>query len=454
MFVQQSISVGKLLLNVRNYRIVAQDSQKGARDAIISEQGKKLVVLARDILQNGLSPFDLPMVIDAEDGNGNFIMMEGNRRLTAIQLVLDPELARSTPRHAAFVKLHKNHMDAVPKVIACTIAPNRETAILWGNRKHASGLEGAGTEPWTTMAKARADKEQGLPTPALDVVNFVLMDEALDTKVRHNLEGSGFNLTTLTRLITTKELQDTAGMTVVGGKIRASKNRAWTKAVLTDVVSIISTGKKDSHKWTEREIDTEDKRKIFAHEIGKAHPRAKKAASQWIISGTPKSVPPVSKGAKKKSTPSTDEQTNLVPKPYKLSLPAGKINDIFIELKRLDVVGHRHAVSVLFRVFLEITLDEFIKKRKIQLPKDKQGRLIEKLGVRLDRVLKEIQKTGLLSEKELKPINVAISNKDDLLAPDTLNAYVHSSLMNPDPLQLKLKWANVQLFIERLWGAK
>ncbi len=84
----------KLLLNVRNYRIVAQDSQKHARDAIIAEQGRKLIVLAQDIAAIGLSPFDLPMVVDAEDGNQNYVVMEGNRRLTAIQLMLDPELAK------------------------------------------------------------------------------------------------------------------------------------------------------------------------------------------------------------------------------------------------------------------------------------------------------------------------------------------------------------------------
>src|SRR5665811_906074 len=102
----------------------------------------------------------------------------------------------------------------------------------------------------------------------------------------------------------------------------------------------------------------------------------------------------------------------------------------------------RHAVSVLFRVFFEITLDEFIKKRSIQLPKDKQGHVNDKLSVRLNHVLKNVNDTNLMSSKELKPINVAVGDKDSLLAPDTLNSYVHSKLMNPDPLQLKLTWAN------------
>lgn len=451
MFTRETISVGSLILNVRNYRIVAQDSQKAARDAIIAEQGKKLVILATDIIENGLSPFDLPMVVDAEDGNGNFIMMEGNRRLAAIQILLDPELAKDTPIYKAFSKLHRDHTDAIPKVIDCTIAPNREAAIMWGNRKHASGLGGAGTEPWTAMAKARADKEQGLSTPALDVVNYVLTDDELAPEVRHNLEGSGFNITTLERLITTSELQNEIGLSIVSGRVKSNKNKSWTQKVLSSIVTIIATGEKDGEKWTERKVDSKEKRKEFAQEISAAHPGARKVASPWTVSESARAYKPT---AKKKGTPSTEEQRNLIPAGFDLSLPSGKINDIFVELKRLSVNSHRHAVSVLFRVFLELTLDEFIKKKKIQLPQDKQGKTSEKLKVRLAYVLKEVRKTNLLTDKELKPINVAISNKDNLLAPDTLNAYVHSALMNPDPLQLKLKWKNVELFIERLWEAK
>jgi hypothetical protein len=62
-FIRQAVSVGNLLLDVSNYRIVKQESQKAARDAIIAEQGKKLVNLAEDIIEFGLNPFDLPMLI-------------------------------------------------------------------------------------------------------------------------------------------------------------------------------------------------------------------------------------------------------------------------------------------------------------------------------------------------------------------------------------------------------
>lgn len=227
MYIKQGISIGNLLLDTSNYRIVKQPSQKGARDAIIAEQGRKLIKLAEDIVQHGLNPFDLPMVIDAEDGNQNFIVIEGNRRLTAINLMLHPELAKDTPVYAGFSKLNKKHADAIPKVLDCVIAPNKSDALIWINRKHANGLEGAGTEHWSAMAKARADAEQGIPRPDLDAVNFVLTDPKLDPKLRTLLEGAGFNLTTLTRLVTTKELQEGLGMTLEAGKLISTFKKEW-----------------------------------------------------------------------------------------------------------------------------------------------------------------------------------------------------------------------------------
>jgi hypothetical protein len=60
------------------------------------------------------------------------------------------------------------------------IAPDRKTALLWANRKHSNGLAGVGTEHWTSMAKARADVDQGIARPGLDVVEFVMTNPRLN----------------------------------------------------------------------------------------------------------------------------------------------------------------------------------------------------------------------------------------------------------------------------------
>lgn len=459
MFIRQGISVGNLLLDTSNYRIVKQGSQKEARDAIIAEQGKKLVNLAKDIVEYGLNPFDLPLVIDAEDGNKNYTVIEGNRRLTAISLMLKPELADGTSIHAAFKRLNKNHADAIPKVLDCVIAPNKKAGLVWIDRKHANGLEGAGTEPWSAMAKARADAERGIPRPDLDAVNYVLTSSKLDPQLRQFLQGSKFSITTLERLLTTKETQAAVGLRVEDGKLTSEEDKEWIRDVLTDVITIIAKGTHNGNKFTERDIDNQEKRTQFIASVISNHPKKKKADNAWIVAGTAANTKATNSSLTNKPTtttptPSTEDQPNLVPKKFKLELPSGKVNDIFVELKKLDVVTYRHAVSVLFRVFFELTLDAYIAKHAIPLPVDGKGKAVDKLIIRLERVVEHAKSVKLFSDKELKPINVAISDPNSLLAPETLNAYQHSQWLNPDPLQLKLAWSNVQLFVERLWKSQ
>ncbi len=450
MDITQGISVGNLLLDTSNYRIVKQASQKGARDAIIAEQGKKLVRLAEDIVKYGLNPFDLPMVIDAEDGNQNYIVVEGNRRLTAINLLLDPELAKGTLIHKAFAKLSKQHADAIPKVLNCVIAPNKKSALIWINRKHANGLEGAGTEQWASMAKARADAEQGIPRPDLDVVNFVLTNPHIDQELRTHLEGSRFNLTTLNRLITTTELQNATGLILDKGRLISQYGSDWLQKVLTDLITTITTGERAGEKFTERKIDKNDDRKKFVEKLVADYPGKKKTREAWIVAGHPKVIAITTKASHTpsvKATPSTEDQPNLIPKKFKLELPAGKINDIFIELKKLDVVAHRHAASVLFRVFYELSVDSFLKSQNSMPAQGKKDSLLDKLNLAIG--LLESQK--LMNKKELASTKTELSDKHSLLSPVTLNAYVHSEWMNPEPLRLKITWNNAQHMIDRIW---
>ena len=238
------------------------------------------------------------------------------------------------------------------------------------------------------------------------------------------------------------------------GRLVTEQDEGRMRNILTEVATIIATGKHDGEKFTERNIDSLEKREDFIEKVLKSHPKVKKSKHQWQISGTPKATAPKPAKPKVRSTPSTEERQNLIPKKFRLELPSGKVNDIFIELKELDATKRRHAVSVLLRVFIEFSLADYIKKHKIAMPTDKQGHVIDKLSVRLSKVKEHVKASKLMSDKEMQPVNVAIGDNSSILGTDSLNAYVHSEWMNPDPLRLKTSWNNLQLFLERLWGSK
>ncbi len=450
-FNHKPIGIGKLLLDTENNRNLPQSSQPAAHAAMIAEQGRKLVVLANDIINFGTNPFDLTMVMDAGNGNGDYIVIEGNRRFCAMNLVLHPELADGTQLSAAFKKLNKESADKIPKNVDCIVAPHRKAGSIWVRRKHASDLGGAGTDSWAAIAKARADVKDGIPRPDLDAINFVLAQPGIDPDVQKVLEGSKFNITTLDRLIRSKDVQTAVGFKIQEDKLVSEQDKPRIAEVFTELVSIIAKGEHKGKEFTERDVDTEDKRDEFLKKVLKGKPK-KSAASPWEISGKPKSVK-LKKSSRSKVNPTTKERKKLIPREFKIEISDVKINDIFGELKRLDIDDDRHAISVLFRVFIQFTIDEYIKKFAIPVTRNSAGWITDKMADQIKMVEADMKNRNLMTYSELKPIRTATSDNNSLIAPETLNAYVHSKWMHPDPLQLKISWNTIQLFIERIWDA-
>ena len=113
-------------------------------------QSEKVLPLARDIAANGLNPLELFAVVAC--GDNAFFAAEGNRRLCALKLLNDPQLAPSSLRKE-FAALGQ----AGPAVLSipAIVFSNREAVDLWLNRIHAGSGDGRGRRPWTAEQKAR-----------------------------------------------------------------------------------------------------------------------------------------------------------------------------------------------------------------------------------------------------------------------------------------------------------
>ncbi|MGW1740590.1 hypothetical protein ACWCPQ_17470 [Nocardia sp. NPDC001965] len=86
--------IESLLLDERNPRFAEEvDSQEAAITELLAGAHSKLVNLAQDIAREGtLNPTELPVVVNED---GDLIVVEGNRRLAALKLLRNPELAKS-----------------------------------------------------------------------------------------------------------------------------------------------------------------------------------------------------------------------------------------------------------------------------------------------------------------------------------------------------------------------
>ena len=87
------ISLEDLLVDGQNPRL-SQSNQEDSETlrALARAQDRKLLFLARDLHAHGLNPSELPIVMPSGDGTNKYIVLDGNRRLTAIKALENPDL--------------------------------------------------------------------------------------------------------------------------------------------------------------------------------------------------------------------------------------------------------------------------------------------------------------------------------------------------------------------------
>lgn len=112
------IPLGQLLLDVENPRHGHVQSQRDAIQALIEDQKERLVKLAQDLGANGASPIDAMIVLKR---GTNYVVLEGNRRLAAVRLINNPDLAKGTKYERDFKRVAKD-AKATPTEFECWTA--------------------------------------------------------------------------------------------------------------------------------------------------------------------------------------------------------------------------------------------------------------------------------------------------------------------------------------------
>ncbi|NME65659.1 hypothetical protein HF846_13750 [Clostridium cadaveris] len=150
----------------------------------------------------------------------------------------------------------------------------------------------------------------------------------------------------------------------------------------------------------------------------------------------------INNSKKQKDKPDINKRKNLIPRSISISISNHRINQIYIELKRLEIDTYPNAVAVLFRVFLEITLDDYIESNNL-----KSVNLDSKLNKKVQECLSHLNSKKLISKEQMKPVNVCISDNNSVFSVNTFNSYVHNKHMYPDPTHLKNSWNSLEGFI-------
>lgn len=152
----QMVAVNKLFLDELNPRHEPLPDASAVVSYLCKDE--KVLPLAVDIAKHGLNPLELLAVTPIKTKSKstkaiNFVVLEGNRRLCAIKLLNDPDLAPPELR-ASFQEAAKNWQPL--KKISVISFRNKDDVKIWLDRLHGGELNGTGRRKWSSEQKQRA----------------------------------------------------------------------------------------------------------------------------------------------------------------------------------------------------------------------------------------------------------------------------------------------------------
>lgn len=176
--------------------------------------GTKLYNLARDIVEHGLNPSDRVSVVEDSSDKGKYIVMEGNRRTTALKLLKNPGAAPTESWQTKFNTLSKTKGFSPITTVPCIIYDELEDVYHFMELKHMGESDGRGTVPWGPTQKARHDKRKNKRHryhKALSLIEHVRNNPDIYGELASAIDQK-FNITTLDRVLSDSDFREFLGL--------------------------------------------------------------------------------------------------------------------------------------------------------------------------------------------------------------------------------------------------
>lgn len=445
----EEIPLEKLAIDLINPRHPNQPSQREAIHIIARSQGLKLYKLAKDIVEKGLNPTDLIMVTPADE-HGMHTVLEGNRRVAALKLLVSPELLRSMGLRSSLegqfhtLQQRARQDGSIPSSVRCAVVP-REEATHWIQLKHTGENEGVGIVPWDGIA---ADRFRGR-SPALTAVQLVENSNYLDAETKKNLNT--IPITTVGRLLTTPEARRAIGVDVRNGELSiVAPNQEEALARLAMVVRDVANGVINVN-----DIEKKEDRIAYAHKVA-ATPLPTPVGTGTGTGASTGSAAPAQSGTPRRINPN---RKTLIPRDCFLRIHQTRINKIYHELQQLNVTEYVNSSAVMLRVFVEQSVDHYAQQKHIPLtvtPQPRPGRPPSppyemKLREKIRTVANYMEQNKVCDRNQLQGVRALIDHRGHVLSVDSLNGYVHNQDYSPTASDLRANWDSIQAFVEALW---
>jgi hypothetical protein len=442
------VPLSDLLFDLRNPRMPEKlTSQQEFALAMAKQRPGALLRMAKDILEHGLDPTTIPAVIATDDQHKRYTVLEGNRRVLALKALETPALiapALSEQDQRKLTSYAERYTSAPAKTVSCVLFDDEDQARHWIELRHTGANEGVGLVEWGSDEQDRFRARQGARSPEGQIIDFVERHGSLSAEARVSKKGIR---SSLKRLISTPQVRERLGIDVADGSVTSLYPKEEMARVLSGLVEDLKTGKLPTKKI----YDATD-RVAFAKSLsGAAVPKKSKklpapVTLENLAAGKPaKPVVPRRRRRRREVA-----RTSLIPRTCQLNIDPPRINAIYNELGSFSVDQYPNACSVLFRVFVELSVDEYLKRKSVMTEAQRQSAPLAK---RMKSAASHLRQHHKIDADLLKAVEKIASSKFILAAATvTMNQYVHNQYVFPQPTELRVAWDEIQPFVVQLWA--
>lgn len=443
-----ALKIEHLVLDNDNPRITHAAGQQEALQKVVRDQKTKLLRLAESIIEHGLSPIEKLMVLEVSAKPKRYVALEGNRRVAALTLLNNPAAMTGLDMPDRLQRQMENLASIFQKSkvepIAAYEVGSRDEGRYWIELRHNGEDEGRGVVAWRPIVAARFRERE----PAIQALDMVLEHGKFSEDEAEEIR-SKFSLTTLRRLMESKEALSLLGLTVKNKELRTTIPGSELMKPLKRIIRDIADKNVDSRSFNKTE-------QMVAYLKG--FPKGDTASLAKKVPERPVEAIQKAEFAKSDAKPTrrrqktATERTQIVPKSCSINVTDNRIAEIYGELRTLRLTEARNAIAVLLRVFLEMSVDHFLESNGGDLTIKRPGAPVrhKKLDKKLTEVVAMLVSVGV-PEAHFASVKRALSVDTSPMNIDLWHRYVHDRYATPSPAELTAAWDQAQPLFEKIW---
>ncbi|HAU5431244.1 hypothetical protein QL185_13455 [Cronobacter malonaticus] len=488
----KSMNINKLLLDIDNPRFPASaENQRDAIAKMLELQYERIYRLAKDITTNGLDPSENILVYPSEEEEGFFIVAEGNRRVTALKLLLSPKLAPNEKIRKAFEKLKATQAKDIKVIENCVLFDNDDYEH-WINLKHTGQNGGVGRVEWTATEKARHMARMGKQSFGNQILTFLDINSEFYKDILDKKKL--LKITNITRLFGDLKVRDYFNLKSINGILYSYQSYQRFREQLKNVLSVmIEEDEKGKACFTVNRIRSQDDRITFVieqkikasdnllikpwsliepepatleedegadqEEVDYSNPS--KGGSSFAgkkdddssddkdETGTKSGQGDEGKSKGKTKTPPKSNRNNLIPSYVKLNFRGHKkCHRIFNELKNhLTFDTTPNAISILLRIFIDLSVSAFIEDNNIKPNEPNRNPGLHDKVILCAHFLRDNKKMSGSHSTAVITYSSQITKNNG-----SLQQYVHNPHLILSKEAVNTEWDNFEELLSLIWS--